>query len=100
MRIQVLRNLGEGMPNYKERQVVDTSDDEGSMLVGKGLAVALDGSERQVMRGVPQRPAIRTAPRRDTVQTESVTTGSGSADAPKGSDPKTQTTTEAPKAPK
>lgn len=43
--IRVTRNLGDGLPRYREGQVVDVSDEECDRLVSRGLA--------EVLRAVP-----------------------------------------------
>jgi hypothetical protein len=59
MKVQVLRNLGSGLPAYTEGQIVDSSD--GQMLVERGLAVAID--EPKPIEAVAQKPAIAEAKR-------------------------------------
>lgn len=36
--IRVLRNLGQGLPPYKEGDEVDAKEDEAQMLIERGLA--------------------------------------------------------------
>jgi len=52
MEITVLRNLGPGLPDYKEGQVVEVNDKEGDDLIKAGLAL---------IKGIPKKPKI-TAP--------------------------------------
>ena len=40
MKIRVLRNLGKGLPPYKEGQIVDCPTEEAQALIDRKLAVA------------------------------------------------------------
>ena len=40
MKIRVLRNLGSGLPPFRENQVVDVGEEEAEALIGAGLAEA------------------------------------------------------------
>lgn len=50
-RITVLRNLGAGLPDYKEGQTIDVSNEEAERLCGLKLAVLAE----------PEKPAPRKA---------------------------------------
>ena len=52
MKIKVLANLGRGLPDYKEQQIVEVDDEAGQALIDQGLAI---------IHGVPKKPKI-TAP--------------------------------------
>ena len=62
MRIKVLRNLGRGLPPYKENQVVEVDEAEGKRLVDAKLAVPTDEDETEdEIRAVPGTAAIGRA---------------------------------------
>jgi len=42
MHIRVLRNLGQGLPAFKEGQVVDADEATAEQLLGAGLAERID----------------------------------------------------------
>ena len=54
-RIQVLRNLGLGLPRFTEGQTVEVDDQIGEQLIGMGLAVELLGVPPvgELLTGVP-----------------------------------------------
>ena len=58
MKIKVLMNLGRGLPDYKDQQIVELDDSEGQALIDKGLAVKIEA--------IPKKPKI-TAPAPDPV---------------------------------
>ena len=55
MRIKVLRNLGYGLPDYTEGQVVDVEQELGESLCQRGLA-------EQIIQAVPQSPLKAVPP--------------------------------------
>ena len=57
MKIEVLRNLGPGLPKYLEGQVVEVDEKQGQELIDLGLAV---------IKAIPKKPNI-TAPAPDPV---------------------------------
>lgn len=58
MLIRVNRNLGAGLPNYTEAQVVDVCDEEGEMLCKRGLAVQIGVANPAAIQAVPPEPEI------------------------------------------
>lgn len=54
MRIKVLRNLGRGLPSYKEGEVVDVEPAEAARLCKLNLAEVVESK----IKAVPAKPAI------------------------------------------
>lgn len=59
MKIKVLRNLGRGLPCYCEGETRDVEDNEGKLLVKRGLAICLDAPP--VVKAVAPKPEIADA---------------------------------------
>lgn len=57
MRIKVLRNLGRGLPSYKEGQVVEVESAEGEKLCKLNLAEVVESK----LKAVPAKPATAEA---------------------------------------
>ncbi len=65
VKVKILINLGRGMPDYTEGQVIETGDAEGLALLGAGLAEMIEPSKPVVkaiakpatLEAVPEPPA-------------------------------------------
>lgn len=55
MHIQVLRNLGRGLPLLNEGQVCEVDSETGEMLIGRGLAIEVSAD---TITAVPPEPLM------------------------------------------
>ena len=62
MRVRVLRNLGRGLPDYREGQAVTVSEAEGKRLLSAGVV--------EIIEATPAKPTVKAVPTRTTAKPE------------------------------
>lgn len=60
MRIRILRNLGQGLPSYKEGECHDADDKLAERLLGMGLAEPVSFEVAEALPQMPDKPARKT----------------------------------------
>lgn len=64
MKIRVLRNLGRGLPDFTEGQVVDVADEVAQALIDRFLAEAIEPK----LKAVPPEPQLKAVPDEGSVE--------------------------------